>query len=74
VPHTFLKLLHRLVLGAYHSSLPGCKSIVDREKAHDQSPVPFDPLESVAETVSLTAEGTENSCGHLHAAAAVHRL
>jgi hypothetical protein len=75
----YILKIHSPVLGAYHSLHPGCKSILDREKPHDQSPVAFDLEESVAEMVFSMAEGTENSSGYLRAAAAavvasVHRL
>jgi hypothetical protein len=57
------------VVGAYHSQLPGCKSIYDKERPHEQLALAFDPQESVAKTVFLKAEGTVNSF-FLHAAAA----
>ena len=66
-----------LVLGTYHSLLPACKSILDREKPRDQSLVAFDLEESDAEMVFSMAECTENSSGYLRASAAVasvHRL
>lgn len=59
---------HKSVVAAYHSQLPGCKSIYDLETPHEQLALAFDPQESVAKTVFSKAEGTENSF-FLHAAA-----
>lgn len=56
---------------AYHSSLPGCRSIVDKPAPHEPAPMVFDPPGSVAKTVFLREAGTGNSYGyHRHAAAA----
>lgn len=62
---------NKSAIGDYHSQQPGCKSNSDRKKPHEQLALAlaFVPQESVAKTVFLRAEGTENSF-FLHAAAA----
>jgi hypothetical protein len=68
-----------VLFGAYHSSLPGCKSIFGKETPHDLLLLAFDPQGSDPEMVFLMrAEDTGNSSWYLRvvdvSAAPAHHL